>query len=118
MQFMICDRYEYHDIPTPDNNPYVDKYFTIMHKYGLTTGVWYPCELISTLPCPDMSDVWAFDIQLPNMPKYIRVLKSEIKDEYVKLDFVDNEADAIDHPPFPPIKAASSSCEAMFMEVD
>lgn len=118
MQFMICDRYEYHDIPTPDHNPYEDKYVTIMHNYGLTTGVWYPCELISTLPCPDMSDVWAFDIQLPNMPKYIRVLKSEIENGYVKLDFADSEADAIDHPPFHPIKAASSACEAMFMEDD
>ena len=114
MQFMICDRYEYHDIPTPDYNPYEEKYVTIMHKYGLTTGVWYPCKLISTFPCPDMS-VWAFDIQLSNMPKYIRVLKSEIKDGYVKLDFADSEADATDHPP---IKAASSACEAMFMDVD
>jgi len=31
--------------------------------------------------------VWAFDIQPLNIPKYIRVLKSEIDNGYVKLDF-------------------------------
>ena len=86
VRFMICDRDTYHEIPTPDHNPYEDKYVAIMQNYGLTTGVWYPCELISTVPCPDMS-VWAFDIQLSNTRKYIRVLKSEIDNGYVKLDF-------------------------------
>lgn len=86
MRFMICDRDKYHEIPTPDHNPYEDKYVAIMYNYGLTTGVWYPCELMSTVPCPDMS-VWAYDIQISNTLKYIRVLKSEIDNGYVKLDF-------------------------------
>lgn len=92
MKFMICDRNEYHDIPTPSNNPYEDKdkYIAIMQNYGLTTDVWYPCELISTLPRPDITG-WAYDIQLSNTLKYIRVLKSELDNGYVKLDFEEGD---------------------------
>ena len=86
MKFMICDKDAYHEIPTPDHNIYEDKYVAIMQNSGLMAGVWYPCRLLSTLPCPDMA-VWAFDIQPLNMLKCIRVLKSEIDNGYVKLDF-------------------------------
>lgn len=90
MKFMICDKDAYHEIPTPAHNLYEDKYVAIMQNSGLKAGVWYPCRLLQTLPCPDMS-VWAFDIQPLNILKYIRVLKSEIDNGYVKLDFEEDD---------------------------
>lgn len=105
MKFMICDKDAYHEIPTPSSqlvmidghacapgDRVVDKYAAIMYNYNLKIGEWYPCELVYTMPLPDMS-VYAYDIQIAGTLKYICVRKQEIDDGYVKLDFEEGETD-------------------------
>lgn len=103
MKFMICDRDSYHEIPTPSSqlvminghacthgDRAVDKYAAIMYNYNLKIGEWYPCELVHTVPLPDMS-VYGYDIQIKDA--LITVLKSEIDAGYVNLDFEEGETD-------------------------